>query len=81
MAEQVDQARTAKETAQIALERARQLAAQARQAITSTRPTEAQLDGARAALALAERDLQKTVVRPSRRRGIRKYWSSALHYH
>jgi len=63
MAEQVDQARTAKETAQIALERARELAAQARQGITSTRPTEAQLDGARATLALAERDLNKTAVR------------------
>jgi len=63
MAEQVDQARTAKETAQIALERARQLAAQARQGITSTRPTAAQLDGARATLALAERDLNKTAVR------------------
>jgi membrane fusion protein, multidrug efflux system len=63
MAEQVDQARTAKQTAQIALERARQLAAQARQAITSTKPTQAQLDGARATLALAERDLNKTAVR------------------
>ena len=63
MAEQVDQARTAKETAQIAFERARQLAAQARLGITSAKPTEAKLDGARAALALAERDLNKTVVR------------------
>jgi len=63
MAEQVDQARTAKETAQIALDRARALAAQARQGITSTKPTEAQLDGARATLALAERDLNKTAVR------------------
>ena len=62
-AEQVDQARTSKETAQIGLERARQTAAQARQAITSTKPTEAQLDGARATLALAERDLNKTAVR------------------
>jgi membrane fusion protein, multidrug efflux system len=52
-AEQVDQARTAKETARIALEKARQLAAGAHQAITSTKPTEAQLDGARATLALA----------------------------
>jgi len=62
-AEQVDQARTAKESAQIALERSRQVAAQARQAITSTKPIEAQLDGARASLALAERNLNKTVVR------------------
>jgi membrane fusion protein, multidrug efflux system len=62
-AEQVDQARTAKETAQVALERARQMAAQAREAITSTKPTEAQLDGARATLALAERNLDKTTVR------------------
>jgi membrane fusion protein, multidrug efflux system len=62
-AEQVDQARTAKETAQVALERARQMAAQAREAITSTKPTEAQLDGARASLALAERNLDKTAVR------------------
>ncbi len=62
-AEQVDQARTAKETARIALERARQLAVQAREAITSAKPTEAQLDGARATLALAERNLDKTTVR------------------
>jgi multidrug efflux system membrane fusion protein len=62
-AEQVDQARTAKETARVALERARQMAAQAREAITSTKPTEAQLDGARATLALAERNLDKTTVR------------------
>jgi len=62
-AEQVDEARAAKQTAQIGLERARQTAAQARQAITSTKPIEAQLDGARATLALAERDLNKTAVR------------------
>jgi membrane fusion protein, multidrug efflux system len=62
-AEQVDQARTAKDTAEIALERARQMAAEARLAITSTKPTEAQLDGARATLAIAERDLNKTAVR------------------
>ena len=62
-AEQVDQTRTAKETAQVALERARQMAAQAREAITSAKPTEAQLDGARATLALAERNLDKTAVR------------------
>src|SRR5438132_848953 len=32
-------------------------------AITNTKPTEAELEGARATLALAERDLNKTVVR------------------
>jgi membrane fusion protein, multidrug efflux system len=62
-AEQVDQARTAKETARVALERARQMAAEAREAVTSTKPAEAQLDGARATLALAERNLDKTTVR------------------
>jgi len=62
-AEQVDEARAAKQTAQIGLERARQTATQARQAITSTKPIQAQLDGARATLALAERDLNKTAVR------------------
>ncbi|HXZ14705.1 MAG TPA: multidrug transporter subunit MdtN [Roseiarcus sp.] len=62
-AEQVDQARTAKETAQIALKQARQKAGEARQAVTSTKPVEAQLDGARATLALAESDLNNTAVR------------------
>ena len=64
----MDQARTAKETARIALERARDLAAQARQGITNTKP---RTEGvarwrsrvARASLALAERDLTKTEVR------------------
>src|SRR6516165_1056249 len=40
-----------------------QQADEARQAITNTKPTEAELEGARATLALAERDLNKTVVR------------------
>jgi membrane fusion protein, multidrug efflux system len=62
-AEQVDQARTAKETARVALDRARQMAAEAREAITNTKPTLAQLDGARAALAIAERNLSETTVR------------------
>jgi membrane fusion protein, multidrug efflux system len=62
-AEQVDQARTAKETARVALDRARQMAAEAREAITNTKPTLAQLDGARAALAIAERNLSETAVR------------------
>ena len=61
-AQQVDQARTAQRTAQLALQQARLQAAEARQAITSTKPTEAELLGARASLALAERDLNKTVV-------------------
>lgn len=74
-AEQVDQARTAKETAQVALERARQMAAQAREAITSAKPTEAQLAGARASLALAERNLDKTgCARPSTAESPRYRW-------
>ena len=62
-AEQVDQARAAQRTAQISLEEAKLQATEARQAISSTKPIEAQLDGARATLALAERDLEKTAVR------------------
>jgi multidrug efflux system membrane fusion protein len=62
-AQQVDQARTAQRTAQIALQQAHLQADEARQAITNTKPTEAELEGARATLALAERDLNKTVVR------------------
>src|ERR1700758_212220 len=62
-AQQVDQLRTAQRTAQIALQQAQLQADEARQAITNTKPTEAELEGARATLALAERDLNKTVVR------------------
>ena len=62
-AQQVDQARTAQRTAQIALQQAQLQADEARQAITNTKPTEAELEGARATLALAERDLNKTVAR------------------
>ncbi|HEY1259847.1 MAG TPA: multidrug transporter subunit MdtN [Stellaceae bacterium] len=62
-AQQVDQARTAQRTAQLALQQARLQANEARQAIINTKPTEAELDGARATLALAQRDLSKTVVR------------------
>jgi len=62
-AQQVDQARTAQRTAEIALQQARLQTDEARQAITNTKPTEAELDGARATLALAERDLNKTVIR------------------
>ena len=61
-AQQVDQARTAQRTAQIALLQSRLQAAEARQGITSTKPIAADLEAARATLALAERDLNKTVV-------------------
>src|SRR5262245_14442608 len=61
-AQQVDQARTAQRTAQIALQQARLQADEARQGITSTKPVAAELEAARATLALAERDLNKTVV-------------------
>ena len=62
-AQQVDQARTAKESAQIAFRGAQQKATEARQVITNTKPIEAQLDGARATLALAARNLYKAAVR------------------
>src|SRR5262245_21843145 len=61
-AQQVDQARAAQRTARLELQQARLVAAEARQAITSTKPIASQLEGARAALALAERDLNKTDV-------------------
>ncbi len=61
-AQQVDQARTAKRTAQVALQQARLQAAEARQGITSTKPIAADLEAARVTLALAQRDLDKTVV-------------------
>src|ERR1700745_415631 len=62
-AQQVDQARTAQRNAQIALQQTQLQEDESRQAITNTKPTEAELEGARATLALAERDLNKTVVR------------------
>jgi membrane fusion protein, multidrug efflux system len=62
-AQQVDQARTTQRTAQIALLQSRLQAAEARQGITSTKPIAADLEAARATLALAARDLNKTVVR------------------
>src|SRR5216683_3703439 len=46
-AQQVDQARTAQRTAQIALQQAQLQADEARQAITNTKPTAAELEGAR----------------------------------
>jgi multidrug efflux system membrane fusion protein len=62
-AEQVDQARTSKRTAQIALEQARQQAQEARQGVSSTKPTEQQIEAAKSSLALAERNLRLTEVR------------------
>ena len=61
--EQVDQARTKQRSARIALEEAEQRAQGAQQAVSSAKPTEEQLQGARASLAQAERDLRKTVLR------------------
>jgi multidrug efflux system membrane fusion protein len=61
-AEQVDQARTAKRTAEIALQQARLQAQGARQAVSSTKPVAEELEAARATLAMAERDLRLTVV-------------------
>ncbi len=62
-AEQVDQARTAQRSAEVTLSQSKQQAAAARESITSTRPLEEQLAGARAQLAMAERDLRLSVVR------------------
>jgi membrane fusion protein, multidrug efflux system len=62
-AEQVDQARTTQRTAQISLQQARQQAQEARQGVTSTKPTEQQIVAAQAALAMAERNLRLTEVR------------------
>jgi multidrug efflux system membrane fusion protein len=62
-AEQVDQARTARDSARIALDQAVQQAQAARQAVSSVRPLEEQLAASRANEALAVRDLDKTVVR------------------
>ena len=62
-AEQVDQARTTRESAKLSLQQARQQADEARQGISSIKPAAEQLAGAQAALALAERDLRLTAVR------------------
>jgi multidrug efflux system membrane fusion protein len=59
----VDQARTAKRTAEVALQQARLQANGARQAISSTKPVEEELEAAKASLAMAERDLRLTVAR------------------
>ena len=62
-AEQVDQARTSQRTAQVALQQARQQAQEARQGVSSTKPTEEQIAAAGASVALAERNLRLTEVR------------------
>jgi len=61
-AEQVDQARTARRTAEIAVQQARLQAQSAQQAISSTKPVAEELEAARASLAMAERDLRLTKV-------------------
>lgn len=62
-AEQIDQARTAKNTARITLDQAVQQAQAARQAVSSVRPLKEQLAASQASEGLAARDLEKTVVR------------------
>ncbi len=62
-AEQVDQARTTQRGAQIALQQAREQAQSARQEVSSTKPTEAQITASSVAVALAERNLRLTEVR------------------
>ena len=62
-AEQVDQARTSQGTAQLALQQARQQAQEARQGVSSSKPTEEQIAAGLASLALAERNLRLTEVR------------------
>ena len=61
--QQVDEARTNKRSAEVALAAAIQQADQARQAIGDTQSLQAQLAGAEAAVALAERDLRNTDLR------------------
>jgi membrane fusion protein, multidrug efflux system len=61
-AQQIDQARTSERAALASLQAARLEAAEARQAINSVKPTEESVQNARATLALAERDLNKTLV-------------------
>ncbi|HTW28958.1 MAG TPA: multidrug transporter subunit MdtN [Acetobacteraceae bacterium] len=62
-AQQVDQARTAKRTAEIALQQAQLQAQSAREAISSTQPVAEELQAAKATLAMAERDLRLTEAR------------------
>ncbi len=61
--EQVDLARTAKATAESDLSGALSATQQTRQAVGDSKALMAQLDAARAQVALAERDLRNTVVR------------------
>lgn len=62
-AEQLELARTAKLTAEAGLKESIQAARQARQLVGNTLALESQLDGARALVAMAERDLRNTTVR------------------
>ena len=62
-AQQVDQARTARQSAELSLEQARQQANEARQGISSIKPAQEELVAARASLDLAERDLRLTAAR------------------
>ena len=61
-AEQIDQARTTRDSARIVLDQAIQQARASRQAVSSVRPLEEQLTASRANEALAARDLEKTVM-------------------
>lgn len=61
--QQVDEARTSKRSAEVALAAAVQQATQARQAIGDTASLQAQLAGAEAAVALAERDVRNAALR------------------
>jgi multidrug efflux system membrane fusion protein len=62
-AQQVDEARTAKRTAEVSLQQARQQAQEARSGISSIKPAEQALAADRVTLALAERNLRLTQVR------------------
>jgi len=62
-AQQVDEARTSERTAQAALVTAIQQAQQAREAVGDTESLLAQLAGAQASVALAERDLRNATLR------------------
>jgi multidrug efflux system membrane fusion protein len=61
--QQVDEARTSQRSAEVALAAAIQQATQARQAVGDTESLRAQLAGAEAAVALAERDLRNATLR------------------
>ena len=61
--QQIDEARTNQRSAEVAVAATVQQATQARQAIGDTASLEAQLAGAEASVALAERDVRNTVLR------------------